>query len=136
MRTAHHPGTDAYVIELAKYFENSLKELEARNPEVKTSFKRIDAMRFDAVAYVNGEEQSRCGIWQGGGSSLMEGILFSHSGIGNGNSYNESMMVGDNGYTLFLDPMGVTHFGQDRDKELTHDGATEYYWGLFIELIR
>ena len=66
----------------------------------------------------------------------MEGILFSHSGIGNGNSYNESMMVGDNGYALFLDPMGVTHFGQDRDKELTHDGATEYYWGLFIELIR
>ena len=75
MRTAHHPGTDAYVIELAKYFENSLKELEARNPEVETSFKRIDAMRFDAVAYVNGEEQSRCGIWQGGGSSLMEGIM-------------------------------------------------------------
>ena len=97
MRTAHHPGTDAYVIELAKYFENSLKELEARNPEVETSFKRIDAMRFDSVAYVNAEEQSRCGIWQGGESSLIEGILFSHSGIGNGNSYNESMSVGDNG---------------------------------------
>ena len=103
---------------------------------MKTSFKRIDANRFDAVAYVNGEEQSRCGIWQGGRSSLMEGILFSNSGVGNGNSYNESMSVGDNGYTLLLDPMGMTQFGQDRDKKLTHDGAAEYYWSLFIERLQ
>ncbi|PUB78700.1 MAG: hypothetical protein DBO99_05865 [gamma proteobacterium symbiont of Ctena orbiculata] len=121
---------------IAGYFENSLKELEARNPGVETSFKRIDANRFEATAYVNGEEQSRCGIWQGDGSSITEGILFSFSGIGHGNSYNESMSVGDNGYTLFLEPMGMAHFGQDKDKELTHDGAAEYYWSLFIDRLR
>ena len=121
---------------IAGYFENSLRELEARNPGVETSFKRIDANHFEAVTYVNGEEQSRCGIWLGDGSSIMEGILFSHSGIGHGNSYNESMSVGDNGYTLFLEPMGMAHFEQNRDKELTHDGAAEYYWSLFIERLR
>ena len=121
---------------IAGYFENSLKELEARNSEVETSFKRIDANHFEAVAYVNGDEQSRCGIWQGNGSSAMDGILFSYSGIGHGNSYNESMSVGDNGYTLFLEPMGMAHFGQDKDKELTHDGAADYYWSLFIERLR
>ncbi|MCB1859935.1 MAG: toll/interleukin-1 receptor domain-containing protein [Gammaproteobacteria bacterium] len=121
---------------IARYFENSLKELEGRNPGVETSFKHIDANRFEAIAYVNGEEQSRCGIWQGSRSSFMEGILFSYSGIGNGNSYNESMSVGDNGYTLFLDPIGMAHFGQDRDKKLTHAGAAEYYWSLFIERLR
>ncbi|MBV2137066.1 MAG: toll/interleukin-1 receptor domain-containing protein [Candidatus Thiodiazotropha sp. (ex Ctena orbiculata)] len=121
---------------IAGYFENSLKELETRNPGVETSFKRIDANHFEAIAYVNGEEQSRCGIWQGDGSSIMEGIPFSYSGIGQGNSYNESMSVGDNGYTLFLEPMGMAHFRQEKDKELTHDGAAEYYWSLFIERLR
>jgi hypothetical protein len=103
---------------------------------VETSFKRIDANHFEAVAYVNGDEQSRCGIWQGNGSSTMDGILFSYSGIGQGGSYNESMSVGDNGYTLFLEPMGMAHFGQDKDKKLTHDGAAEYYWSLFIKRLR
>lgn len=121
---------------IARYFENSLKELEVRNSEVETSFKRIDANRFEAVAYVSGNEQSRCGIWQGGRSSFLDGIMFSYNGIGNGNGYNESMSVNDNGYTLFLTPMGMAHFGQDRDKELTHEGAAEYYWSLFIEQLR
>lgn len=121
---------------IAGYFENSLKELEVKNPGVETSFKRIDANRFEATAYVNGEEQSRCGIWQCDGSSITGGILFSFSGIGHGNSYNESMSVSDNGYTLFLAPMGMAHFGQDKNKELTHDGAAEYYWSLFIERLR
>ena len=134
-RDQHHFLDEGFEY-IAGYFENSLKELEARNPGVETSFKRIDANHFEAVAYVNGEEQSRCGIWQGNGSSMMDGLLFSYSGIGHGNSYNESMSVNDNGYTLFLAPMGMAHFGQDGDKELTHSGAAEYYWSLFIERLR
>ena len=66
----------------------------------------------------------------------MEGILFSYSDVGNVNSYNGSMSVDDNGYTLFLEPMGAAHFGQDRNKELTFDGAAEYYWSLFIERLQ
>jgi hypothetical protein len=56
--------------------------------------------------------------------------------MGTGNSYNESMSVSDNGYTLFLEPVGMAHFGQDRYKELTPEGAAEYYWSLFIERLR
>lgn len=121
---------------IAKYFENSLKELEARNPEVETNFKRIDANHFEAVAYVNGDEQSRCGIWMGGFSRNNDSLLFSHNGVGNGNSFNESMSVDDNGYTLFLKTMGMAHFGPDRDKELTYEGAAEYYWSLFVDQLR
>ena len=110
--------------------------MEARNTEVDTSYKRIDANSFEAVVYVHGEEQSRCGIWLGGGFSRMDGIMFSHNGVGKGNSYNESMSVGDNGYTLFLAPIGMARFGQDASKELTHKGAAEYYWSLFIEQVR
>lgn len=120
---------------IARYFENSLKELEARNTEVETSFKRIDVNRFEAVVYVNGEEQSRCGIWLGG-ISKNDSMLFSYNGVGNGNSYNESMSVCDNGYTLFLEPMGMAHFGQVRDQKLTYEGAAEFYWNMFIERLR
>ncbi len=120
---------------IARYFENSLKELEARNSEVETRFKRIDANRFEAVAYVNGDEQSRCGIWLGG-ISRTDNLLFSYDGVGNGNSYNESISVDNNGYTLFFEPLGMAHFGQNRDNELTHEGAAEYFWGLFIDRLQ
>lgn len=48
---------------LARYFENSLKELQSRNEHVETEFRQIDANRFEAAGYVAGREQGRCGIW-------------------------------------------------------------------------
>ena len=55
---------------IAQYFEGSLAELEARNADVETSFKRVDANRFEAVVYMGGQERSRCGIWLGDGTSM------------------------------------------------------------------
>lgn len=121
---------------VAQYFEGSLAELEARNPDVETSFKRVDANRFEAVAYTGGQERSRCGIWLGDSASILKGILYSHSGLGSGNSYNESLSVEDDGFSLFLKPMGMARMGQDNDKPLTSEGAAEYYWSLFIEQLQ
>ncbi|MET0063033.1 MAG: toll/interleukin-1 receptor domain-containing protein [Candidatus Thiodiazotropha endolucinida] len=120
---------------VARYFENSLQELQARNSEVETDFRRIDANRFEARAFVKGQEQSRCGIWLGS-LSRTDGLYFSFDGVGNYNSYNESMSVGDDGSTMFLEPMGMAHFGQNGDKELTDEGAAEFYWNMFIERLR
>ena len=61
---------------------------------------------------------------------------FSHSGLGNGNSYNESLSVEDDGFSLFLKPIGVARMGQDIDEKLTPERAAEYYWGLFIERLQ
>lgn len=121
---------------IAQYFEGSLAELEARNPEVETSFKRVDANRFEAVAYMSGQQRSRCGIWLGDNASILKGILYSHSGLGSGNSYNESLSVEDDGFSLFLKPMGMAKMGQGMDKPLTPEGAAEYYWSLFIERLQ
>lgn len=120
---------------IARYFENSLAELKARNSSVETDFRRIDANRFEARAFVGGREQSRCGIWLGG-LSRSDGLFFSFDGVGNGNSYNESMSIRDDGYTLFLEPLGMSQLGQQRDKELTHEGAAECFWSLFVERLR
>jgi hypothetical protein len=121
---------------IARYFENSLNELKARNSEIDISYKRIDANHFESVVYISGKEQSRCGIWQNNGSSVMEGIMFSYHGIGNGNGFNESMLVDSNGYTLFFRPMGMAHIPRDGGNELTHEGAAEYYWSMFIDRLR
>ena len=120
---------------IARYFENSLEELKARNSAVETDFRRIDANRFEARAFVGGQEQSRCGIWLGG-LSRSDDLFYSFDGVGNGNSYNESMSIRDDGYTLILEPMGMARFGQQRDKELTHEGAAEYFWSLFVERLQ
>ena len=121
---------------IAQYFEGSLAELEARNQDVETSFRRVDANRFEAAAYMSGQESSRCGIWVGDRTSILKGILFSHSGLGSGNSYNESLSIEDDGFSLFLKPLGMARMGHDSDNQLTPEGAAEYYWGLFIERLQ
>ena len=119
----------------AGYFENSLRELRVRNSFVETDFKRIDANGLEAVAFVAGIERSRCGIWIGG---LMgpDGLYFSFDGVGQRNSFNESMSVGDDGYTLNLKPMGMALFGARSDEKLTHEGAAEYFWQMFVERLQ
>jgi len=71
---------------IADFFESSLRELHARNPEVETRFRRIDADRFEAVVYVNGEERSRCGIWRAQEHWSGSELRYSNRGVGSGNS--------------------------------------------------
>jgi len=131
-----HKFLDEAVEYIAQYFDGSLAELEARNSDVETSFKRVDANCFEASAYINGQERSRCGVWLGDSASILKGILFSHSGLGSGHSYNESLSIEDDGFSLFLKPFGMARMGQDNNKLLTPEGAAEYYWGLFIERLQ
>ncbi|MXX74485.1 MAG: TIR domain-containing protein [Holophagales bacterium] len=119
---------------ISRYFENSLDELSARNAHAETAFRQVDANRFEATAYLAGREESRCGIWINlGGSWGMKGIFLSYAGLGDGNSYNESMSVVDDGFALHLEPHGLPHIGFGERSALTYEGAAEYYWSLFID---
>lgn len=130
----HHTFLHEAFEHIARHFENSLSELRRRNEQVESDFRRIDANRFEARAYLAGEEKSLCGIWLGG-LSRTDSLLFSYDGVGNG-SHNESMSVGDDGYTLFLEPLGIPFLGQQHDRHLTMEGAAEYFWSLFMERLR
>lgn len=122
---------------VANFFEGSLQELGKRNPNIETDFRRIDANHFTAKAYQSGKHASSCKIWLGGRRSFAGGIAYLGNDIshdyGDDNSYNESINVESDGYALFLKPMGMQWFGQDRDQALTQAGAAEYLWGLFVE---
>ena len=115
---------------VSRYFENSLAELKSRNPGVEAKFSRIDAEKFEAIVYVGGKEKSRCRIWLGGTWSRNQ-IFYSTVQFGDG--YNESMSIADDGYTLYVSPMGMPMFGQQSGQKLTHEGAAEYLWSLFIQ---
>lgn len=134
---------DVFVTEafnyIASFFEGSLGELQVRNPEVKTLFQRVDARSFEASIYLNGNQVSKCGIWLGGnlfGSRGTSSISYSSSGLGQGNSFNESMSVKDNGSMLGLEPMGMSYLHKTEKMPLTNQGAAEYYWEMFFEPIQ
>jgi hypothetical protein len=117
---------------MAKFFEGSLSELKARNPEIDTAFKRIDANRFTAVIYRSGKSVSRCKIMLGG--ILGRGISYSSNDQADDNGCNDSLAVETDAQGMFLKPiMGMSHFGGGREKQhLTFEGAAEYYWDALI----
>lgn len=117
---------------IAKYFDGSLHELKKRNSEVDTDFRRIDANRFTATIYLNGNEVSKCNIWLSDGGSFLSGIMYS-AGSYTDNSFNESINVEDDGYTMFLKPMGMQFHRQNNEEKMGHEGGAEYYWSMLIE---
>lgn len=122
---------------IARYFTNSLSELQIRNQGIKTNFRLIDANSFEAAIYLNGERQCYCGIWTNNGQWESGGIYFSQSGVTT-NSYNDSMSIASDGYILGFKAMGIGFHGmhlqsQDAELLLSNEGAAEYYWNIFIQ---
>jgi hypothetical protein len=122
--------TDAFEY-VANFFEGSLGELQERNGGIETTFRRIDANHFTAVAYRRGKELARCKIWLEDRRGFIGGIAYS-TDLGD-NSYNESLSVDNDGYTMFLKPVGISFRHQDRESKLTFEGAAEYLWEMFLE---
>ena len=121
---------------MARYFDGSLQELAARNPHIKTRFKRLSETSFAAFIYDSGERVAQCSVWYDDGSFGSPGIAYSQSGEAQRNSFNESLSVVDDGYTLQLKPLGMQMFGDRREDALSQQGAAEYYWSLFIRLLQ
>jgi hypothetical protein len=118
---------------VANFFEGSLEELQDRNAGIETTFRRIDTNHFTAVAYRGGKELTRCKIWLGDRRGFVGGIAYSTDLSPGDNSYNESLSVDNDGYTMFLKPMGMAFRHQDRESKLTFEGAAEYLWEMFLE---
>ncbi len=121
---------------IARYFEASLNELQERNANITAKFKRIDANCFTSSIYDDGAKASECTIWTGGENSFIGGIAY-YGGITNSrNQFNESLSVENDGFSLYLRPMGMSHYGMSESKKLSQEGAAEFYWSLFIERLQ
>jgi hypothetical protein len=119
---------------IANHFEGSLKELETRYDQISTKFRRIDANHFTATIYEDGKLASTCKIWLGGRRSFAGGIVYSADTSSSDNSWNESVSVENDGYSLFLKPMGIAHMRSGNGKGLlSQQGASEYFWEILIQ---
>ena len=121
---------------IARYFEASLTELQERNQNITTKFRRIDASCFTASIYDEGARVSECTIWTGGDSSFIGGIAYYGGVTTSRNQYNESLSIENDGYSLYLKSMGMSHSGMGNKSNLTQEGAAELYWGLLIERLQ
>lgn len=121
---------------IARFFENSLAELQERNPGTETKFKRIDATHFEASIFRHGKREAYCRIWRAGGRAFGGGISYSSNPSAGDNSYNESLDVRDDGYAMGLrTQMGMFH-GVRSQEHLTSEGAGEHLWAMLLEGLR
>lgn len=118
---------------LAKFFEASLEELNKRSPIITTRFRRIDALRFTAYIYKNGDSVSECAVFMG--SLFGKGIAYSSSATST-NSMNDSVNVVDDGTSLFLTSSMSSAFGGTKGKWLTFEGAAELFWEHLIQRLQ
>jgi hypothetical protein len=121
---------------MALLFENSLKELQDRNPGIEGRFKRIDARSFTAVIYKDGREMSRCAIKHGSSAGFDRGITYSTDERAMTHSFSERLTVEEDEQSLFLKPAGMRMWalgGQKQRDHLTFEGAGEYYWEMLME---
>jgi len=96
---------------IANFFEGSLQELERRNPDIETDFRRIDANHFTAKVYRKGKQECGCKIWLGGRRGFVGGIAYRGNGglhdYLDDNSFNEAINVENDGYALFW-PLAIS----------------------------
>jgi|ERR1039458_834962 hypothetical protein len=117
---------------VANYFEGSLLELKARNLELDTRFKRLDATHFQASVYRNGDAKARCRIWLGSG--FPRGIAYAANDVGADNSYNEALSVGSDHQQLFLSALGMAfHMSGEKKEKMSPEGGAEYLWSIFVQ---
>jgi len=118
---------------IAKFFEGSLAELQARNEGITGTFKSINAEHFTATIYRNGKSMSACGIRLGGGFSKFKQIIYSND-PNSTNSMNAAVGVENDGYVQFLKASGfsTTMGGRGEKEQLTQQGAAELFWSRLI----
>lgn len=118
---------------IASFFEGSLNELEKRNVEITTRFRRIDRNRFNAFIYRNGKSVSECSIALN--SLFGKGITYSMD-VNASNSMNDQLSVGDDGTMMFLKSAGMFGISGTNAKPLTLEGAAESFWAILMRRIQ
>lgn len=116
---------------IANFFESSLQELVARNPGLDQAFRRVDANRFTAAAYVNGEKVCQGSASISGGTLGSDSIEYAMTDDARFGGMNEAVWVKADDQMLYFEPMGMQSYGRGKEK-LSFQGAAEFFWDLFI----
>ena len=112
-----------------RFFENTVTELEKRNPAIEGRVKRSDAERFTVELFQNGSRASAATVFvsRSFGSDPM--IAYSNGLSDRSNSMNGGFRVDHDDQIQFLKPwMFMFGRGGDDEAKLSFHGAAELLW--------
>jgi hypothetical protein len=121
---------------MAKFFDASLAELMARNRGIQVRFQRIDAQCFTAVVYRTGKTVAECSVRIGGFGHRDSMLSFAYSANAPAGTSNEMLHVEADDQSLYFKALGMQYRGDPEKAQLSQQGASEYYWGLFIDRLQ
>jgi hypothetical protein len=116
---------------IAEFFQNSLEELVRRNSGLQETFRRIDANRFTAAVYQEGEKICKASVSIGEGGIGSESIQYSMTDEPRHGGMNEAIYVKTDDEAIYFEPLGMQTYGRGKEK-LTCEGAAELFWNIFI----
>ena len=119
---------------VAKYFENSLKELAERNPGIDQTYRRIDATQFTAAVYRAGDKVCAGSAFIGG-TMMSDSIAYVMTDEPRHGGMNESVSVKADDQSLYFEALGMQSYG-GRKGNLSFEGAAELFWDIFIRPIQ
>lgn len=117
---------------IEKFFENSLAELQQRNPAIDFRFKQLSATGFTAAIYVGGVKRTNCHIWLGGRNTFGGDIAYAACDSAVTNSINDWVVVDDDGFQLGLKVSGLGFTRSSGEELMNPQGAAEHFWSIFI----
>nr|WP_256665243.1 toll/interleukin-1 receptor domain-containing protein [Pseudomonas sp. SLFW] len=115
---------------IARYFANSLAELQSRNAGYQGAFRRVDANRFSATIYKDGRDVAKASVFVGG--QMGAGIYYSQGDGFGGGSFNEALHVESDDQALYWRTLGMASLRNQRDQKLSQEGAAEALWDIVI----
>lgn len=122
---------------LGKFFENSLGELEARNPGIQTRFQKRDAQAFAALVYREGKSVAECTIRVGGfggrGGSM---LTYTYGANAADNTFNEMLSVEADDQSMYFKSLGMQPRRGGNGNQLSDQGAAELFWGIFLDRLQ
>jgi hypothetical protein len=118
---------------IARFFEESLAELVRRNPGVEGRFRRNSADVFTARAFRAGRQEAQCEIQLGGGMMSSNCISFAYDANAPAGSSNEMLSAKADDQGLMFEALGISDMSGRVAKGLSHQGAADFLWALFIK---
>jgi len=119
---------------IAAFFENSLQEIASRNPGYEGLFRRTADVGFIGTIYRDGKRVAGCHIRITHSYGSRGQIGYSGNDSPQDNSFNEILSVDADDQSMYLKGMMTNRSG--REQKLTHEGAAEQLWQLFIERLK
>lgn len=135
-RTFSDRERDTFVDEaynyITKFFENSLAEVQQRNPAIDFRFKELSATGFTAAIYVGGAKRTSCHIWLSGRNTFGGDIAYAANDSAATSGINDWLVVDDDGFQLGLKASGLAFTRSSGEPLMNPQGAAEHFWAMFI----